>query len=82
MSSKTAILIEFKKSLVEFFDQLVEQFPDEGDLIMVRIFIKDQVPIEDVIEGGTVGVSLDSPVLKTARCLGIYCGELPKIKTN
>ena len=47
--SKIQIFIEFKTALVEFFDELIEQFPDEGDLVMVRIFINDQVPIADVM---------------------------------
>ena len=47
--SKIQILIEFKTALVNFFDELIEQFPDEGDLVMVRIFINDQVPIADVM---------------------------------
>jgi hypothetical protein len=47
--SKIQILIEFKTALVDFFDELIEQFPDEGDLVMVRIFINDQVPIADVM---------------------------------
>jgi len=47
--STLQILVEFKNALVNFFDELIEQFPDEGDLVMVRIFINDQVPIADVM---------------------------------
>ena len=47
--STLQILTDFKTALVNFFDELIEQFPDEGDLIMVRIFINDQVPIADVM---------------------------------
>ena len=49
MSSIIEILSEFKNSLVSFFDELIDQFPEEGDLIMVRIFLKDQMPIETVM---------------------------------
>lgn len=45
----TDILIEFKKQLVLFFDELIEQFPSESDFIIVRIFINDQIPIENVM---------------------------------
>jgi hypothetical protein len=43
------ILTEFKKQLVNFFDELIDQFPSESDLIVVRVFLKDQVPITDVL---------------------------------
>ena len=49
MSSKIQILIDFKTSLVNFFDELIEQFPEEGDLVVIRIFLNDQVPIVDVM---------------------------------
>lgn len=54
MDSKTTmkinILKKFKKGLVSFIDELISQFPMEGDLISLRVFIADQAPIEDIIE--------------------------------
>jgi hypothetical protein len=47
--SEIQILTEFKNSLIAFFDELIDVFPSEGDLIIIRIFLKDQIPIEDVI---------------------------------
>lgn len=47
--SELQVLAEFKNGLISFFDELVDQFPYEGDLIMFRIFLKDQIPIEDVM---------------------------------
>lgn len=44
------VLTEFKNNLVTFFDELIDQFPDMGDLVMIRIFLKDQICIKDVIE--------------------------------
>ena len=43
------ILKLFKKQLITFFDELISQFPSEADLIIIRIFIKDQIPISDII---------------------------------
>jgi len=40
---------EFRDQLVVFLDELIEQFPYEGDFVIIRIFIKDQLPIYDVI---------------------------------
>jgi len=48
--TETQILIEFKNNLVTFFDELITQFPHEGDLIMVRVFLKDQIPIKDAMD--------------------------------
>jgi hypothetical protein len=50
MSSKLQILTDFKKNLVSFLDELIQQFPEEGDLIVLRIFLNDQVPIEEVMK--------------------------------
>lgn len=44
------ILQQFKQGLITFFDELISMFPTEGDLVIVRIFINDQVPIMDVME--------------------------------
>jgi len=50
MTSKIQILTEFKTNLVNFLDELIEQFPEEGDLIVLRIFLNDQVPIADIMK--------------------------------
>lgn len=47
--SEIKILNEFKKSLITFIDELITQFPEEGDLVIIRIFLNDQVPIPDVM---------------------------------
>lgn len=40
---------EFRAHLVQFLDELIEQFPNEYSFVIMRIFIKDQVPMADVI---------------------------------
>jgi len=40
---------EFRDQLVIFLDELIEQFPHEGDFVIIRIFIKDQLSMYDVI---------------------------------
>ena len=47
--SEIQVLSEFKNGLISFFDELVDQFPQEGDLVIIRIFLKDQILIEDVM---------------------------------
>jgi hypothetical protein len=46
---KLNIIREFRARLVEFLDELIEQFPHEGEFVIIRIFIKDQVPMADVL---------------------------------
>lgn len=46
---KLKYMKEFRDQLVIFLDELIEQFPYEGDFVLMRIFIKDQLPIYDVI---------------------------------
>ena len=44
------ILQEFRSNLVKFFDELIEQFPNEPDLVIIRILVKDRVPIDSIME--------------------------------
>ena len=48
--SSLDILRDFQKGLIAFLDELIELLPSEGDLVVVRIFLKDQIPIQDVIQ--------------------------------
>ena len=48
-SPQIKILTEFRNSIVSFLDELIEQFPQEGDLVALRIFLADQVPIVDIM---------------------------------
>jgi hypothetical protein len=47
--SEIVILRQFKNGLVSFIDELIDQFPGEPDLVIIRIFVNDQVPIIDVM---------------------------------
>jgi hypothetical protein len=49
MSSTLSIMKNFQNNLIIFFDELINQFPQEADLVIARIFLKDQVPIADVM---------------------------------
>lgn len=40
---------EFRNHLVQFLDELIEQFPNEAEFVIMRIYIKDQIPVTDVI---------------------------------
>ena len=47
--SEIEILKQFKNTLICFLDELIGQFPSEGDLVIFRIFLKDRVPIENIL---------------------------------
>lgn len=44
------ILKLFKVKIVEFLDALIEQFPNEGDFILLRVILAEQVPMDQVIQ--------------------------------
>jgi len=48
--SSSEILCEFKKNLITFIDELIGQFPSEIDFIFIRIYLKDQIPIEKIMD--------------------------------
>ena len=48
--STITILKTFKENLITFLDELIGQMPTEGDLVIARIFIKDQVPIASILQ--------------------------------
>jgi hypothetical protein len=47
---KELLLKKFKISLINFIDQLNEQYPNVSDLKFMKIFIKTTVPIGEVID--------------------------------
>jgi hypothetical protein len=63
--SELQVLLEFKKSLVTFFDELIEIFPEEGDLVIIRIFLQDQIPIKDVMDVFNYKMISLKPMVKT-----------------
>jgi hypothetical protein len=62
--SEIQVLNEFKNGIISFFDELIDQFPKEGDLIMFRIFIKDQIPIQDVMNIFTNSINKDNSKIR------------------
>lgn len=50
MSTATMLLHVLKTQLLLFFDELIVLMPKEQDFLVMRFFIKDQIPITDVME--------------------------------
>lgn len=49
------ILTNFRKSLIDFFDSLIEIFPEEKQLIIYRIALKN-APVEEVMKHFVVNI--------------------------
>jgi len=49
-TNEIELLTEFKMHLVAFLDELIITLPGESDLVILRIFIKDQVPIITIMD--------------------------------
>jgi len=63
--SAEEILLEFKNQLVNFFDELINQFPSEGDLVVIRLFLSNQIPIRDVMNNFNYQLNKDNKIFKT-----------------
>ena len=59
------ILSEFRTQLTIFFDELIQQFPHESDLVIVRLFISNQVPIQKVMDTFTYKINKNDHELRT-----------------
>ena len=44
------ILDRFKKSCIKFIDELIEQFPNEQDLIVTRVVFDNQLPVNVIAD--------------------------------
>lgn len=63
--SAEEILVEFKNQLVNFFDELINQFPSEGDLVVIRLFLSNQIPIRDVMNNFNYQLNKENKIIKT-----------------
>ena len=48
-SNKTELLVLLKNQLINFLDELIDSFPRESDFVIFRIFLSNQIPIEEVM---------------------------------
>lgn len=47
--SEYQLLQEFKEQILKFLDELIDQFPRQPEFVIIRIFVKDQIPVADVL---------------------------------
>ena len=41
--------LELRTQLVKFLDELIQQFPKESNFVIIRIYIKDQLTVDNVM---------------------------------
>lgn len=49
MPTQIDIMIDFKTQVTAFFDELIAQFPQEGDLVVMRLYIATQMDIAEAM---------------------------------
>lgn len=54
--SQLQLLRGLHSDLLKFFDSLIEAFPDEGELVIIRFALTDQFPITDIMDYITVSL--------------------------
>jgi len=52
-------------TLVSFFDELVDMFPKEGDFVALRIMIKDQIPVTQIVNHFKSNLLPEKEVIKS-----------------
>jgi hypothetical protein len=61
----TSCLVKFKESIIQFLDALIEQFPEQGDIVIFRIFLQNQIDINFLIQQFTKFVLPHKDEIKT-----------------
>ena len=49
LEKEIELLNLLKKNMIEFLDELIDQFEEEGDLIVMRFFMADQISVESIM---------------------------------
>lgn len=65
--SSEIILLQFQNSLTSFFDEMIELYPKEPDFIKIRIFIKDQIEIQEVMDIFTYNINRTTETTETIK---------------
>lgn len=58
-------LNDLKKSLVSFFDELIDMFNNEPEFVAIRILIKDRIPISNIAEYFIVNILPEKALIKS-----------------
>lgn len=63
--SELLIIKEFQTNLISFIDELIYIFPEEEELIILRIKLNDQIPIQYTLDTFNHHINKDEQKIKT-----------------
>lgn len=69
--NKNIIASRFKTTLIDFIDELIEQFPSEPELVIIRVLLQDQMPIETILDKFSEKVLPQKPMIES-RDVGFF----------
>lgn len=49
LEKQVSLMNMFKENMTDFFDELIQQYPKEGDLLIMRFFLSEQIPMETLM---------------------------------
>lgn len=58
------VLQQFDTQLTQFFDELVQMFPLEGDLVLIRLFLTNQISADDKMTIFTDTINADNNLFR------------------
>ena len=67
LESNLKHITNLQQSIVAFFDELIDMFPNEGDFVMVRFMIKDRIPATQLVEHFTKNLLPEKEVIKARK---------------
>jgi len=58
------VVIEFKDNLIDFFNELIDQLPDVPELVLIRLFLINQVEPTQLIETFNYNIHKNQSLLR------------------
>jgi hypothetical protein len=62
--SSIKLLTMFKTQILSFCDELIEQFPEEADFVVFKLFVDGRIPIKNAIDGFINSINRDDKKLR------------------
>jgi hypothetical protein len=62
--SSIKLLTMFKSQILSFCDELIEQFPEEADFVVLKLFVDGRIPIKTAIDGFIKSINRDNKKLR------------------
>lgn len=63
--SEILVLKEFMTNIINFFDELINLLPEEGDLVVLRLYLINRMPIKDAMDEFNHNINKNNQLLRT-----------------